>query len=83
MFTRIMAVVLTVILLLTGMLSGIGWLALREQQTAATMEQLRSEAREIAYLAGQRSDSVLPFFDRGGSDPGMHLQWKANAVYEE
>ena len=84
MFARIMAVVLTVILLLTGMLSGIGWIALREQQTETVMETLRTEAREIAYLAGQRTSSPgFPFFDRGQSTQSMYLQQKATAVYDQ
>lgn len=84
MFARIMAVVLTVILLLTAVLSGIGWMALQNQQTAAVMETLRSEAREIAYLAAQRSSSVgLGFFGQSQSSPSMYLQWKATEVYDE
>ena len=84
MFARIMAVVLTVILLLTGMLSGIGWIALREQQTQTVMETLRTEAREIAYLAGQRTGNPgFPFFDRGQSTQSMYLQQKATAVYDQ
>ena len=84
MFARIMAVVLTVILLLTGMLSGIGWIALREQQTETVIETLRTEAREIAYLAGQRTGSPgFPFFDRGQSPQSMYLQQKATAVYDQ
>ena len=85
MFARIMAVVLTVILLLTGVMSAIGWMALREQQTETVMETLRSEAREIAYLAGQRSSisSGFPFFDRDQSVQSLYLQQKATAVYEQ
>ena len=84
MFARIMAVVLTVILLLTGILSGIGWIALREKQTEAVMDQLHAEAREIAYLAAQRTgSSSWPFQTRDQSGQNMYLQWKANAVYEE
>ena len=82
MFARIMAVVLTVILLLTAVLSGIGWVALRDQQTEAIMETLRSEAREIAYLAAQRRTS-RSFFDRADSSQQQYIQWKSTAVYEE
>lgn len=82
MFARIMAVVLTVILLLTAVLSGIGWMALQNQQTEVVMEQLRSEAREIAYLAAQRRSSIDYF---GGTQLGQqqYIQWKAMAVYED
>ena len=81
MFARIMAVVLTVILLLTTILSGIGWVTLREQQTEVVMETLRTEAREIAYLAAQRR-SIPGFF--GSSQPEQeYIHWKASEVYEE
>ncbi len=83
MFARIMAVVLTVILLLTAVLSGIGWMALQEKQTEGVMETLRSEAREIAYLAAQRSNVSLGFFGQNTNNRNTYLQWKANAVYEE
>ena len=82
MFARIMAVVLTVILLLTAVLSGIGWVTLRDQQTVAVMETLRSEAREIAYLAAQRRTS-LSFFDRTDASQQQYIQWKANEIYDE
>lgn len=81
MFARIMAVVLTVILLLTAVLSGIGWVTLKNQQTETVMETLRTEAREIAYLAAQRR-SVTGFW--GGNQPDQqYIHWKANEVYEE
>ena len=84
MFARIMAVVLTVILLLTVVLSGIGWITLKDQQTETVMETLRTEAREIAYLAAQRTDSIdLGFFGHTRSNKNTYLQWKANEVYED
>lgn len=94
MFARIMAVVLTVVLLLTAVLSGIGWVTLKNQQTEAVMEALRREAREIAYLAAQqsRSSDALWGFGRYGFYGGdarqedqarAYLQRKAKAVYEE
>ena len=79
MFARIMAVVLTVILLLTVVLSGIGLVTLRNQRTEGVMETLRSEAREISYLAAQRRTS-LSFFDRTDSSQQQYIQWKANEV---
>lgn len=82
MFARIMAVVLTVILLLTSVLSGIGWVTLRNQQTEGVMETLRAEAREIAYLAAQRRSS-LSFFERTESSQQQYIQWKATEVYDD
>ena len=84
MFARIMAVVLTVIILLTGVMSAIGWVTLQNQQTAAVMETLRTEAREIAYLAGQRSGNIgWSFFGQSQTNQNMYLQWKATEVYDE
>ena len=82
MFTRIMAVVLTVILLLTAVLSGIGWATMHDQRTEAVMETLRTEAREIAYLAAQRRTS-LSIFDRRDSSQQQYIQWKANQIYDQ
>ena len=82
MFTRIMVVVLTVILLLTSVLSGIGWVTLRNQQTETVMETLRGEAREIAYLAAQRRTN-LSFFAATESSQQQYLQWKATQVYDD
>ncbi|MBQ8200720.1 MAG: HAMP domain-containing histidine kinase [Clostridia bacterium] len=84
MFTRIMAVVLTVILLLTTVLSAIGWVALHNRQTKAVMEELRKEAREIAYLASQGRGVSGGFFgSRNDNSMQKYLQWKAMTVYEE
>ncbi|MBQ8554963.1 MAG: HAMP domain-containing histidine kinase [Clostridia bacterium] len=83
MYTRIMAVVLTVILLLTTVLSGIGLVALRNQQITAIKEELREEAREIAYLAAQSRSTSYGFFGTSSSDMQKYIQWKANAVYDE
>ena len=80
MFARIMAVVLTVILLLTAVLSGIGWATLRDQQTETVIETLRTEAREIAYLAAQKRNS-LGIFARRDSSQQQYIQWKATEIY--
>ena len=59
MFKRIMAVVLAVILLLTGTLSAIGWIALQNQRAESLQESLRQEARDIAWLAAQQERSSV------------------------
>ncbi len=83
MFARIMAVVLTVIILLTGVLSAIGWVTLQRQETRTVMETLRTEAREIAYLAAQQRSSIGLGFFTGQTDQQQYIQWKANAVYAD
>ena len=91
MFTRIMAVVLTVILLLTGVLSSIGWVALRRQQAGTVLEELRQEAREIAWLASQQPEMQMPVLPLPGAGmtflqtdfPQLYLQHRAQDVYEK
>ena len=83
MFTRIMAVVLAAILLLTAVLTGLGVMTLRSRQIDTRLEELRKEAREIAWLAAQSSGSAIGYLF--GQDDAMlqYLSWKASEVYED
>lgn len=91
MFGRVMAVVVAVIVLLTSVLSGLGLYTLSSRQTAIRQENLRTEAREIAYLAslysGGGSTYTLGTSLLTGSAQNAvalkHLRWKATQVYEE
>ena len=83
MFTRIMAVVLAVILLLTAVLTGLGVMALRARQIDTRLEELRKEAREIAYLAAQSNSSVIGYLFGQDSSMLSYLNWKAAQVYED
>lgn len=90
MFGRIMAFVVAVILLLTAVLSGLGLYTLTSRQTAMRQEELRTEAREIAYLASlSSSGSEGTYFGGAGvlfsqnSTVMKQLRWKAMQVYEE
>ncbi len=83
MFARIMAVVLTVILLLTAVLSGLGWMTLQNRQAESVMDALRQEAREIAYLAAKNRGTTPSFFGpRTATASTDYLQWKARQVFE-
>ena len=83
MFTRIMAVVLAAILLLTAVLTGLGVMTLRGRQIDSRLEELRKEAREIAYLASQSSGSSIGALFGQDSALTQYLQWKASQVYED
>lgn len=83
MFTRIMAVVLAAILLLTAVLTGLGVMTLRSRQIDTRLEELRKEAREIAYLASQSSGLSIGYFFGQNSDMLKYLNWKASQVYED
>lgn len=91
MFGRVMAVVVAVIVLLTSVLSGLGLYTLTTRQTAIRQENLRTEAREIAYLAslysgGSSTYSLGTSLFTGSAQNAValkHLRWKATQVYEE
>ena len=67
MFGRIMAVVVAVIVLLTSVLSGLGLYTLTSRQTAIRQENLRAEAREIAYLASLYSGGSSTYTSVSGT----------------
>lgn len=84
MFTRIMAVVMAVILLVTSGLSGLCWMTLRNQQINTRLEELKKEAREIAYLAAQNSaGSTMGLLLGMDSSTTRYIRWKAEAVYRD
>lgn len=84
MFTRIMAIVVAVILLVTMSLASLGGVMLQGQKVNGSLEALTKEAREIAYLAAQNnSGSGFGFFFGTGSDMSEYISWKAEQVYQE
>ncbi|MCH5287737.1 MAG: HAMP domain-containing histidine kinase [Christensenellaceae bacterium] len=78
-----MAVVLAVILLLTTVLTSLGVMALRTRQIDTRLEELRKEAREIAYLAAQSSGSTIGYLFGQDSAMLQYLNWKAAEVYKD
>jgi len=65
LFARIMAVVLSVILLLTVALSLLSYFSLREQRIDARLDYLAAEAEKIAYLAADLNGESSLFFSSG------------------
>ena len=82
MFTRIMAVVMTAIILTTVCLSVVGWLTLRDQQINARLDYLIAQAGDIAYLAAGNTGSALDSF-LGNSTGRLYLNRKAKQVNDE
>ncbi len=83
MYTRIVAVVTAVIVVLTAVLAGLGWGTLQSRQTEVSREALRKEAREIAFLASQNTTFRTDLFYNRGNVVREYLNWKASEVYEE
>ena len=84
MFKRIFSLFMAVILLVTVVLASICWMTLRDQQINARLEELKKEAREIAFLAGQSSSSSVSGYLFGGGQSWLkYLNWKATTVYDD
>ncbi len=83
MFTRVMAVVLTAILVTAVCLSALWWVTLRDQQINARLDRLIAQAEDIAYLASNlSSDAMWPLWNSGGSTRS-YLNRKAKQVNDE
>ena len=83
MFSRIMAMVVAAIMLVAVGVAVTGGMALRNQQINARVEDLKKEAREIAYLAAQRTPSVMGAVLGADSANARLINWKAEAVFKE
>ena len=84
MFTRIMAVVLAVIVVLTIGFSVMGVVAVNNQQITGRLNQLISEAHDVAYLAAHNR-SISSSFNVLGveSEEQKFLEWKSNKIYKD
>ncbi|MBR2823141.1 MAG: HAMP domain-containing histidine kinase [Clostridia bacterium] len=82
LFARIMAVMLSVILILTAALSLLSYYSMREQRISARLDYLASEAADIADLAADMNSGGYPalLFQ---SSPQRYLNWKAQKVNDE
>ncbi len=83
MFARIMAVVLTVILVLTLAFAAVAAVTLRNQQINGKLETLTRQAREIAYLASQNEASSMALYFGFEDDIQKYIDWKARTVWDE
>ena len=82
MFTRILAVVMTAIILTTVCLAAVSWLTLRDQQINARLDYLIAQAEDIAYLAAGTTGSAIDSF-LGNSGGRLYLNRKAKQVNDE
>ena len=83
MFAKLMAVVLSIVLVCMLGLFGLFYLSMRTSYIDNRMDSLKSEAYEIAYLASRvrNNDVLFPF--ASGSTTNSYIEWKVNSVYHE
>ena len=82
LFARLFAMFMAVILAVMGAVSVMVYVTVRDQRINARMEELKKEAREIAYLASQPQQLSSRHWGSGTS-VDTYLQWKAQSVYED
>lgn len=81
MFARLFSVFLGLLLTLITVWASLSYVTIRNDRINARMEELKSQAREIAYLASQTS----PLDRYLGLEPTaeQYMQWKAQKLYKE
>ena len=83
MFGRIFSMIMAVVLLVTVLVTGLCWKSMRDRLVDERLEALKKEARETAYLASRGNlDSYASFF-YGGSDRISWLEYQAESIYSE
>lgn len=83
MFSRLLIGFLAIIFLCVGVLFSLSYFHLRSARIESRMQALKTQAREMAYLATQLSPSTLP---RPLSQPTATeklMKWKADRVYQQ
>ncbi|MBR2053449.1 MAG: HAMP domain-containing histidine kinase [Clostridia bacterium] len=83
MFSQLLAGFLAVILLCVGVLFALSYYHLRSSRIEARMEALKTQAREMAYLAGQLSTDNIPRAFGQASTTEKLMKWKADGVYRK
>ena len=75
MFSRLLIVFLAVILVCVGVLSALSYINLRDSAIDSRMNALKTQARDMAYLASRKSyDSFSSMFGTG-SVTEDYMRW--------
>ena len=83
LFTRLLTVSLAVILACVGVLSVLSYMYLRQTAIEGRMRALKTQARDMAYLASRlNSDSVARAFGKNSATEG-YMRWKSRRIYQE
>lgn len=84
MFKRIISLIVSVVVVITVVLAGICCSTIRNQQINSRLDELKKEAREIAYLAGQTTSiSISGHLFSTAQSWQKYLNWKAAEVNNE
>lgn len=83
MFSMILIVFFVVILACVGILYSVAYLNIRDGRIDSRMQALKSQARDVSYLASRLgADEAIRMFGKT-STTQQYLIWKATRIYEE
>ena len=83
MFARLLTVFLVVILSCVGVLSALSYMNLKENAIERRMNALKTQARDMAYLASRLSSDNLARALGKTTATEQYMTWKAERVYQE
>ncbi len=83
MFSQLLAGFLAIILLCVGVLFALSFYHLRSSRIEGRMDALKTQAKEMAYLAGRLSSDSIPRAFGQSSTTEKLMKWKADKVYRE
>lgn len=83
LFSRLLTVFLAVILVCVGVLFTLSYFNLRDNHIANRMDALKTQARDMAYLASRLPNDSLDRVFGKTSVTEQYMYWKASRVYKE
>ncbi len=83
MFSRLLIVFLAVILVCVGVLSALSYINLRDNAVNSRMNALKTQARDMAYLASRQSYDAFSVMLGSGSVTEEYMKWKSRRIYQE
>lgn len=83
MFSRLLIVFLAVILVCVAVLSALSYINLRDNAINNRMNALKTQARDMAYLAGRLSYDSFSSMLSSGSTTEDYMKWKSTRIYQE
>ena len=83
MFAKLFCMFMAVLLLALGGVGLTTYANMRNRQIDARLEELKKQAREIAYLASQNTASAASYFFGSDTTTLDYLNWKAAGVYDD
>ena len=83
MFSRLLIVFLAVILVCVGVLSALSYINLRDSAIDSRMNALKTQARDMAYLASRQSYDSFSSILGTSSTAEEYMKWKSRRIYQE